>query len=105
MSSAQDAPYSGLAQGKEVIESIVIAFILAFTFISFVAQAFEIPTGSMAEPLRGKHRDHVCASCGYHYAVAAALRPVQQLVCPNCNWFEPLEGGGGVDGGDGILVL
>ena len=33
---------------KETIESILIAFILAFIFRGFVVEAYVIPTGSMA---------------------------------------------------------
>ncbi|MEK6233460.1 MAG: signal peptidase I, partial [Planctomycetales bacterium] len=42
---------------RDVIESIVIAFILAFMFRTFEAEAFVIPTGSMAPTLMGRHRE------------------------------------------------
>ena len=38
---------------KETIESILVAFILAFVFRAFVVEAFVIPTGSMAPTLLG----------------------------------------------------
>ena len=41
---------------RETIESIVVAFILAFLFRAFVAEAFVIPTGSMAPTLMGVMR-------------------------------------------------
>ena len=43
---------------KEVVESIAIAFVLAFVFRAFVVEAFVIPTGSMAPTLLGKHMEH-----------------------------------------------
>lgn len=52
---------------KETIESLVIAFILAFVFRAFVVEAFVIPTGSMADTLRGAHFRVMCANCAHPY--------------------------------------
>src|SRR5687767_10846426 len=52
---------------KETIESILIAFILAFIFRAFVVEAFVIPTGSMAPTLLGAHMRMRCRDCGYAF--------------------------------------
>jgi len=52
------------AGGRETVESIVVAFTLALLFRAFEAEAFVIPTGSMAPTLMGRHKDLVCADCG-----------------------------------------
>jgi len=52
---------------KETLESIIIAFILAFVFRAFVVEAFVIPTGSMAPTLLGKHVSLRCEMCGYAF--------------------------------------
>jgi signal peptidase I len=52
---------------KETIESIIVAFILAFVFRAFVVEAFVIPTGSMAPTLLGQHMDLRCPMCGYEF--------------------------------------
>src|SRR6186713_318784 len=57
---------------RETVESIVIAFVLAFLFRTFEAEAFVIPTGSMAPTLMGRHKDVECPKCGYHYTVSAS---------------------------------
>src|SRR3978361_487458 len=57
---------------RETVESIVIAFVLAFLFRTFEAEAFVIPTGSMAPTLMGRHKDVVCPKCGYRYEVSAS---------------------------------
>src|ERR1700754_2660815 len=57
---------------RETVESIVIAFVLAFLFRTFEAEAFVIPTGSMAPTLMGRHKDVECPKCGYHYEVSAS---------------------------------
>ncbi|MDP7301684.1 MAG: S26 family signal peptidase, partial [Pirellulaceae bacterium] len=45
---------------RETIESVVVAVVLAFLFRAFVAEAFVIPTGSMAPTLQGRHLDIYC---------------------------------------------
>ena len=45
---------------RETVESIAVAFVLAFLFRTFEAEAFVIPTGSMAPTLQGRHKDLVC---------------------------------------------
>ena len=79
---------------RETIESIVIAFIFAFLFRTFEAEAFVIPTGSMAPTLLGRHKDETCPKCGYEWAIGASEeldqttglleRRIDRAVCPNC---------------------
>jgi signal peptidase I len=85
-----------LAGGRETVESIVVAFVLALLFRSFEAEAFVIPTGSMAPTLMGRHRDLVCETCGEDFRVGCSkelneascqLEPrafVRRARCPNC---------------------
>src|SRR5437868_14415587 len=54
---------------NETIESILVAFILAFIFRAFVVEAFVIPTGSMASTLLGAHMRFTCKECGYTFDV------------------------------------
>ena len=57
---------------RETIESIVIAFVLAFLFRTFEAEAFVIPTGSMSPALQGQHKDVDCTECGYRFRTTAS---------------------------------
>jgi signal peptidase I len=77
---------------RETLESIVVAFILAFVFRAFIVEAFVIPTGSMATTLYGAQMTHTCSICGYHYAMGVPFNadgvPVAKagyFQCPNCN--------------------
>ena len=56
---------------RETVESIVIAH-LAFLFRTFEAEAFVIPTGSMAPTPLGRHKDLECPQCGYFFLPAAS---------------------------------
>ena len=81
---------------RETIESIAVAVILAFLFRAFVAEAFVIPTGSMAPTLQGRHMDVVCDQCGYQYRTGASLEndgpgEVIGTVCPMCQYTMMLE--------------
>lgn len=88
---------------RETIESLVVAFILAFLFRTFEAEAFVIPTGSMAETLNGRHKEVDCEQCGWHYHIGASTEvtgdkeyyvPQQRLktsVCPNCRYTNQIR--------------
>lgn len=89
---------------RETVESVVIAFILAFLFRTFEAEAFVIPTGSMAPTLLGRHKDLECPECGFFYRASASqeVDPVTNRLtnnwtmggtCPMCRF--PMEIGPG----------
>jgi len=83
---------------RETIESIVVAFVLAFLFKTFEAEAFVIPTGSMAPTLLGRNKSIHCPECGFNFTIGASdevnsetdyLEPemrIQSAVCPNCRF-------------------
>jgi signal peptidase I len=85
---------------RETVESIVIAFVLAFLFRTFEAEAFVIPTGSMAPTLMGRHKDVDCPKCGYRYQVSASeenpdqphrARDTVAGMCPVCRYVLPMR--------------
>lgn len=57
---------------RETIESILVAIMLALIFRTFLAEAFVIPTGSMAPSLKGAHKEITCDESGFVYAVGAS---------------------------------
>ncbi len=87
---------------RETIESVVIAFVLAFLFRTFEAEAFVIPTGSMAPTLMGRHKDFECPACGHWYQISASEeidqrtnretgQYVQAGTCPMCRFTADLS--------------
>lgn len=99
---------------REVVESFVVAFILAFLFRTFEAEAFVIPTGSMAPTLYGRNKEMDCEQCGFHFAIGASSEvdgdlyiPQQRIrttICPNCRFANDSAKDAAVFNGDRILV-
>jgi len=90
--SSQSKDSSSGRATRETIESIVIAFVLAFLFRSFEAEAFVIPTGSMAPTLMGEHKDVVCEKCAYQYPAGASMEKlVGATTCPICGHTMRIE--------------
>ncbi len=78
---------------RETVESIVVAFLLAFLFRAFEAEAFVIPTGSMAPTLYGRHKEANCTQCGHLITIGASEEVdeagylksrIETSLCPNC---------------------
>ncbi len=97
---------------RELVESVAVAIILAFLFRAFEAEAFVIPTGSMAPTLQGRHKDVVCPECGYRYQGGDSIENEVQghvvaVVCPMCFFnqeIDPLRASHASNTGDRILV-
>ena len=73
-----DSVKSPLGFGRETVESVVVAFTLALLFRAFEAEAFVIPTGSMAPTLMGRHKDLTCDSCGRDFRVGCSAEEDDQ---------------------------
>ncbi|MBN1908691.1 MAG: signal peptidase I [Pirellulales bacterium] len=71
---------------RELIESAVVALVLAFLFRTFEAEAFVIPTGSMAPTLMGRHKDVECPTCGYQFTVSASEEVDSNTGASTGNW-------------------
>jgi signal peptidase I len=78
---------------REIIETVVFVVVLVLMLKSFVAEAFVIPTGSMAETLYGYQKMVTCPECGIRFPVncSAEVDPsddrldyVHGGTCPNC---------------------
>jgi signal peptidase I len=94
------------------MEALVVAFIAALVVRGFEAQAFVIPTGSMAPTLMGRHKEIACPDCGFVYAVNASeevegrsvARTVAAGLCGNCRYQARLDETPSYKG-DRILVM
>ncbi len=101
-------------------EWLITAFILAFVFRAFVLEAFRIPTGSMAETLKGDHFRLRCTQCGFEYdrnfnAELYSRRRAQTRTgkfrlnpsprCSSCGYYEEPGMAMVKSNGDRILVF
>lgn len=86
---------------REIVETIVFVVVLVFMLKTFLAEAFVIPTGSMATTLLGYHKDVICQQCGYDYRVNASSEAEPQdgfkqdvvtSKCPNCAFRNNING-------------
>ncbi|RKY10336.1 MAG: signal peptidase I [Planctomycetota bacterium] len=89
----------------DTLKWVLIALVLALIFRAFVMEAFRIPTGSMAETLRGAHYHLRCPRCGYKYNVGGDYYSKPKPRCPSCGYFLPEGTPKLLANGDRILVL
>lgn len=86
---------------REIIETVVFVVVLVLLLKTFVAEAFVIPTGSMATTLLGYHGDVTCKECGLRFTVNRSeelpernrVNPqgLRGCVCPNCRAYNTLD--------------
>lgn len=70
-SVALEPTFLDLISVRETIESIAMAIVLAMVFKVLQAEAYIIPTGSMAPTLMGQHVEVACDGCEYLFQVGA----------------------------------
>jgi signal peptidase I len=85
---------SDVSNTREVIETVVFVVVLVLLLKSFVAEAFVIPTGSMATTLYGYQKIVDCPKCHFVFPVNCSQEvdpqegsrptPTTACVCPNC---------------------
>ncbi len=98
-STRNQTPTPRKDSNRDLAEQIVIALILAFLIRGFEAEAFVIPTGSMAPTLVGQHKEVYCPECGNLYRVNASEEvenpsPATRViagVCGNCRFPARLD--------------
>lgn len=81
---------------REVVETVVFVVVLVLLLKSFIAEAFVIPTGSMAETLWGYQKLVECPKCHYTFPVncSSEVDPPERerrleitgCNCPNCRF-------------------
>jgi signal peptidase I len=98
---------------REVLETVVFVVVLVLLLKGFAAEAFVIPTGSMATTLLGYNKEMTCEQCGHTFVVncskeldeeEAERRKVTGCTCPNCRFHFPIPEDTSWSSGDRVLV-
>ncbi len=90
---------------RQTIELLVSLSLCVIVARTFSAEAYVVPTGSMAPTLLGWHRELVCPNCQYPFDIGIDEEGrTGQAACPNCGEAN-LERVPAVEcGGDRVLV-
>jgi signal peptidase I len=90
---------------RQTVELLVTLSLCVMLVRTFSAEAYVVPTGSMAPTLLGWHRELVCPNCQYGFDVGIDEEGrTGSPICPNCGEAD-LERVPAVEcGGDRVLV-
>src|SRR3954452_3085754 len=70
---------------RQTVDLIVVLCLGVLLFRTFSAEAYVVPTGSMAPTLVGHHRELTCPNCGYLFVIGLDEEGhPPRAVCPNC---------------------
>jgi len=84
---------------RELIETVVFVVVLVLMLKTFLAEAFVIPTGSMANTLLGYHYKEICEDCRYPNLINASAEAEPQnnravritgYKCTNCGHINTI---------------
>jgi signal peptidase I len=95
---------------REALETIVFVVVLVLLLKTFAAEAFVIPTGSMATTLLGYNKQVTCPQCGFTVPVNCSEEvekkrggaTINHCTCSNC--FLEFDFDEGYGSGDRVLV-
>jgi signal peptidase I len=95
----------GRGMVRQTVELLVCLSLCVILVRTFSAEAYVVPTGSMAPTLMGWHRELVCPNCEYAFDVGIDEEGrTGSAVCPNCGDAD-LDRLPAVEcGGDRVLV-
>jgi signal peptidase I len=80
---ATEDPLAGVV--RQTVDLMVVLCFGVLLFRTFSAEAYVVPTGSMAPTLLGHHRELVCPNCAFPFDVGVDDQgPPARAVCPNC---------------------
>ena len=102
------APLSSAADNgicRQTAEFLVVLCLSILLFRTFAAEAYIVPTGSMAPTLLGNHREVICPNCDFHVSMGLDEKWCGgSPICPNCGQIG-LESAPAVTScGDRVLV-
>lgn len=90
---------------RESVEFLMILGLSVLIFRTFVAEAYVVPTGSMAPTLLGYHRELTCTFCSFVFPLGMDEQGRSSApICPNCGETNLREAPAVSRDGDRLLV-
>lgn len=90
---------------RQTIEFLVVLTLSIVLFRTFAAEAYIVPTGSMAPTLLGNHRELVCPNCDFRFPLGTDEEGrTGRPACPNCGETGLDHAPAVVCNGDRVLV-
>ncbi|MCE9533629.1 MAG: S26 family signal peptidase [Planctomycetes bacterium] len=97
---------------REIFETVVFVVVLVLMLKLFVAEAFVIPTGSMASTLWGDQVRCTCRECGHVFPINGMENNLRKFpadyLCENCGYHgdesEVRQDATSISSGDRVLV-
>src|SRR5271154_5038116 len=83
-----EIPRAGVV--RQTVELMVLLCLCVLLVRTFSAEAYVVPTGSMAPTLLGLHREITCPNCSFLFVVGIDEEgQTGRAVCPNCGYRGP----------------
>ena len=90
---------------RQTVEFLIALCLCIMVVRTFAAEAYIVPTGSMAPTLLGLHKEVTCANCGFRFVVGMDVRGRSgRAVCPNCGQQADAPSASVASNGDRLLV-
>src|SRR3954464_13495848 len=91
--------------GRQAAEFLLVLCLSVLLFRTFAAEAYIVPTGSMAPTLLGNHRELTCPNCGYRFTMGLDDgNRSGRAVYPNCGQTGFEDRASVESNGDRVLV-
>ena len=90
---------------RQTVEFLTVLSVTILLFRTFAAEAYIVPTGSMAPTLLGNHREVACPNCSYWFSLGQDDEErTGRPVCPNCGQSDLDNAPSVACSGDRVLV-
>jgi signal peptidase I len=90
---------------RQTVEFLVFLVLCILLFRTFAAEAYIVPSGSMAPTLLGDHDEIACPDCGIRFALGLDEdRRTGNPLCPNCGALVADRAAAVACSGDRVLV-
>jgi len=105
-SAFQDSPrVAAFVLVRQTVDFLVVLCLVIMLLRTLIAEAYIVPTGSMAPTLLGQHQEVVCSNCRFRFVLGVDEQGRSgRAVCPNCGGHDYDASAAVTSNGDRLLV-